>query len=34
MYLAWDKYIVPKDQPIYYSVIKYKLYPILSKNND
>ena len=33
MYLPWDPYIVPKYQPIYYSV-KKENYPILGKHND
>ena len=34
MDLPWDPYIVPKDQPRYYSVTKFKYYPILGQHND
>ena len=32
--LTWYLSLVPKDQPIYSSAIKYKYYPILGKYND
>ena len=32
--LIWDKYLVPRDHPIYYSVTKCKYYAILGQHND
>ena len=34
MDLPWDKSLVPKYQPWYYSVTYYKYYLILGKHND
>ena len=33
MYLPWYPYILPRDKPRYYSITKFKYYPISGEHN-